>query len=128
MSTESSYYLEEPSNTSFEETTMKNTFTYKKYNCNIHRCRYCHPEKRNLTKKELEAIRKKSQRKTSQKFQVQILLRELLLLPETLRSMGSMGSMGYQRIIRDQKHPQHRAQPSKDRRERKGNFKQARKI
>ena len=65
---------------------------------------------------------KKSQRKTSQKFQVQILLRELLLLPETLRSMG------YQRIIRDQKHPQHRAQPSKDRRERKGNFKQARKI
>ena len=125
MSTESSYYLEEPSNTSFEETTMKNTFTYKKYNCNIHRCRYCHLEKRNLTKKELEAIRKKSQRKTSQKFQRQILLRELLLLPETLRSMGSMG---YQRIIRDQKHPQHRAQPSKDRRERKGNFKQARKI
>ena len=125
MSTESSYYLEEPSNTSFEEATMKNTFTYKKYNCNIHRCRYCHPEKRNLTKKELEAIRKKSQRKTSQKFQVQILLRELLLLPETLRNMGSMG---YQRIIRDQKHPQHRAQPSKDRRERKGNFKQARKI
>ena len=125
MSTESSYYLEEPSNTSFEETTMKNTFTYKKYNCNIHRCRYCHPEKRNLTKKELEAIRKKSQRKTSQKFQRQILLRELLLLPETLRSMGGMG---YQRIIRDQKHPQHRVQPSKDRRERKRNFKQARKI
>ena len=68
MSTESSYYLEEPSNTSFEETTMKNTFTYKKYNCNIHRCRYCHPEKRNLTKKELEAIRKKVKEKQAKNF------------------------------------------------------------